>query len=72
MDRAAAFFADMWNLGSPIDVVGFFNRDDIPEDSKWRVQQAAMMGGHEDVYRLMQDRILDEVRRLGMPTTMSV
>jgi hypothetical protein len=73
MDRATGFFADMWDLGSPIDVTRFFKRTDIPEEAKLRVRQAALMGkqgksaSNQDAERLMQARILDEVVRLGLP-----
>jgi hypothetical protein len=73
MDRATAFFADIWDLGSPIDVARFFKRADIPEDAKLRVRQAALIGkqgasaSNQDADRLMQARILDEVVRLGLP-----
>jgi hypothetical protein len=73
MDRTTTFFADLWDLGTPIDVDRFLHRADIPGTAKGRVLQAATGVGQgtlpsdEDAYRLMQARILEEVTRLGLP-----
>jgi hypothetical protein len=73
MDRTTTFFADLWELGNPIDVNRFLHRTDIPGTAKGRVLQAAMgdrqgrLPSDEDAYRLMQARILEEVTRLGLP-----
>jgi hypothetical protein len=67
-DQLAAL-CKMWNLGSPIDVSGFFDRADIPEDSKAEVRKAGTVRGpglkaEANAYRNMQAQIIIQVAKL--------
>ena len=57
-----------WKLGTPIDVMGFFGRDDIPDVVKGRVRERAERDGigHPDAekHRLLQAAIIIEVAAL--------
>lgn len=60
-----AKLAEIWQLGSPIDVGDFLSREDIPEDVKDRVRKAAADANADaEKYRLMQAAILIEVAKL--------
>ena len=61
-----AKLAEIWQLGSPIDVGDFLSREDIPEDVKDRVRPKAAADANADAekYRLMQAAILIEVAKL--------
>jgi hypothetical protein len=64
-----AALIEMWNLSTPINVIAFFDRSDIPDDAKRQVQQAGTrVGGgiqaEADAYRRMQVQIVIEVAKL--------
>jgi hypothetical protein len=66
-DQIAAL-CEIWKLGKPINVVRFFDRDDIPEDSKREVRKAGSLHGgiqsEAAAYRNMQAQIIIEVAKL--------
>ena len=41
----------MWHLGSPIDVIGFFDRLDIPVEAKDRVREVGVAVDEGDLAR---------------------
>ena len=69
VDQIAAL-AEMWQLGTPVDVTAFLERRDIPEDSKTNVRKAGelrtgMSGASQArAYGQMQVAVLREVARL--------
>jgi hypothetical protein len=68
-DQIAAL-CEMWKLGSPINVVAFLDRADIPNNSKERVRKAGKSNPLSDdatlagAYRQMQAQIIIEVAKL--------
>jgi hypothetical protein len=68
---------DSWNLGTPIDVLAFLERRDVPEDAKRRVEHVAgldkISSGAPDaelakLWRQAQAQIILEVSRLVLPS----
>jgi len=67
-DQIAAL-CEMWKLRTPIDVIGFFVRADIPKDAKEQVRRAGIVQGRDiqaeaESYRNMQAQIVIEVAKL--------
>jgi hypothetical protein len=67
-DQIAAL-CETWKLGTPIDVIGFFVRADIPKDAKEQVRRAGIVPGlgiqaEAESYRNMQAQIIIEVAKL--------
>jgi hypothetical protein len=70
-EQEISALCDMWNLGNPIDVLAFLDRNDIPEDVRHRVLNEA---GFEDMslthqaraqrYRDAQAQIVIELAKL--------
>jgi hypothetical protein len=67
-EEQIAASCEMWNLGTPIDVMRFFDRYDIPDVVKGRVRERAERDGigHPDAekHRLLQAAIIIEVAAL--------
>lgn len=68
-DDQLAALCEIWHLGSPIDVIAFFDRLDIPVDSKDRVREVGIAVDESDeargvAYQSMQEQIIIEVAKL--------
>ena len=68
-DVQIAVLCEIWHLGSPIDVIGFFDRPDIPVESKDRVREVGIAVDESDeargaAYGEIQAQIILEVAKL--------
>jgi hypothetical protein len=72
-EEQVAAICQMWRLGDPINVAAFMERDDIPHEAKFRVQEVGRRSASTnteaaEVWLAMQEQVVIEVTKLGKTT----